>query len=145
MLKQLISVCYRMCLSNATPRLSNKWGNNYTCISSPVSTVGSWPDPVSHGVRQKGYAKHRMPSGVNTGIVKLMTLSCLVKAELILVTSWHGDQSHISGTVWQMNSNHKLQITNYKSLLSNHAPIKGWIQSFKHATVYRREYLKFGT
>ena len=69
--------------------------------------VVSWPDPVSHGVRQKGNAKHRMPSGVNTGSVKMMTSSCLVKAELILVTSWHGDQSRITGPVWQMTSNHK--------------------------------------
>ena len=38
------------------------------------------------------------------------------------------------------------QDTNYKSLLSNHAPIKGWKQGFKHVTVCnRREYLKFGT
>ena len=84
----IISVGYRLCLSIETHRLSNKCGNNHTYITPPVGRVGSWSDPVSHGVRQKGNVKYRMPSEVNTGIVKWWRYHALSKRSWYL---WHHD------------------------------------------------------
>ena len=75
--------------------------------------------------------------------------TCNVNAKIYM-----NHDTHDVGSTWVADCPEKQGMSNrwpllqnhYKSLLSNHAPIKGSIQSFKHATVCnRRENLKFGT